>query len=138
MRGRHGLWRPWFVVLPSLSLMIWASIFILGAYVGPSSLLSLRLALISVACLVAIVPALISFRMHPARVIPRRLAAGRCGACAYPLRELPREPDGCTVCPECGAAWKLEEATEGLRETGTEGKNAAAARGDDGAAAVGE
>ena len=112
VRGRYGLWRPWFVVLPSLSLMIWASMFILGAYVGPSSMLSLRLALISIACLVAIVPALISFRAHPARVIPRRLAAGKCGACAYPLRKLPRELDGCTVCPECGAAWKLRGGTE--------------------------
>lgn len=29
-----------------------------------------------------------------------------CGACRYPLTNAP-DPDGCTVCPECGAAWKL-------------------------------
>jgi hypothetical protein len=29
-----------------------------------------------------------------------------CGACRYPLTNTP-DPDGCTVCPECGAAWKL-------------------------------
>jgi hypothetical protein len=31
----------------------------------------------------------------------------RCPQCAYQLALLPLEPDGCTVCPECGAAWKL-------------------------------
>ena len=29
-----------------------------------------------------------------------------CVACAYPLNGLAPEPDGCTVCPECGAAWR--------------------------------
>jgi hypothetical protein len=38
---------------------------------------------------------------------PAYLAAGRCGACAFPLQGLNPEPDNCTVCPECGAAWKL-------------------------------
>jgi hypothetical protein len=31
-----------------------------------------------------------------------------CLACLYDLSGLPPEPDGCTVCPECGAAWKLD------------------------------
>jgi len=30
-----------------------------------------------------------------------------CVACAYHLIGVPAEPDGCTVCPECGAAWNL-------------------------------
>ena len=30
---------------------------------------------------------------------------GRCGACGYPL-QTPPASDGCTVCPECGAAWR--------------------------------
>ncbi len=29
-----------------------------------------------------------------------------CGACRYPLTNA-SDPDCCTVCPECGAAWKL-------------------------------
>lgn len=30
-----------------------------------------------------------------------------CVVCAYDLAALPPEEDGCLVCPECGAAWKL-------------------------------
>lgn len=30
-----------------------------------------------------------------------------CLACVYDLTGVPPDSDGCTVCPECGAAWKL-------------------------------
>lgn len=32
---------------------------------------------------------------------------GRCPACQYSLASLEPATDGCTVCPECGAAWRL-------------------------------
>jgi hypothetical protein len=31
----------------------------------------------------------------------------RCGACGHSLRGLNEEHDGCIVCPECGAAWRI-------------------------------
>ncbi|RNC82148.1 MAG: hypothetical protein ED559_10315 [Phycisphaera sp.] len=31
-----------------------------------------------------------------------------CAACEYPLGSVAADVDGFTVCPECGAAWKLE------------------------------
>lgn len=35
----------------------------------------------------------------------------RCPHCGYDLRLLPTDPvDGATVCPECGCAWRLEDA----------------------------
>lgn len=34
---------------------------------------------------------------------------GHCGACGYPLARLAKEPDGCTICPECGATWRRHE-----------------------------
>ncbi|NRA56547.1 MAG: hypothetical protein HRU13_00255 [Phycisphaerales bacterium] len=37
-------------------------------------------------------------------------AAGRCRACGYDLANLQAESDGCTICPECGAAWRLDQA----------------------------
>ena len=37
----------------------------------------------------------------------KRISEGRCGGCKYALNGIDPEPDVCTVCPECGAAWKL-------------------------------
>lgn len=31
---------------------------------------------------------------------------GYCAQCGYELKGLPKADDGCTVCPECGAAWR--------------------------------
>ena len=39
------------------------------------------------------------------------LFAGRCPACGYDLKTVRRDPDGCTVCTECGAAWRLGSMT---------------------------
>ena len=30
-----------------------------------------------------------------------------CAACQYEMGEIPASEDGCTVCPECGGAWRL-------------------------------
>ncbi|MCB9842433.1 MAG: hypothetical protein H6812_04170 [Phycisphaeraceae bacterium] len=37
------------------------------------------------------------------------LLVRRCASCGYSIKGLPSQDDGCTVCPECGAAWKLPE-----------------------------
>jgi len=34
------------------------------------------------------------------------LSNGYCPACAYRIDTVRPAPDGCTVCPECGAAWR--------------------------------
>jgi len=46
------------------------------------------------------------------------LAKEYCPSCGYRLVAAPPEGDGCTVCPECGAAWRLPcaSASAGLRE----------------------
>lgn len=36
---------------------------------------------------------------------------GLCAQCGYPICGTTEETDGCTVCPECGAAWKLPAPT---------------------------
>jgi hypothetical protein len=41
------------------------------------------------------------------------VSSGRCAQCGYNLIHVNPEGDGCTVCPECGAAWRLDG---GLRE----------------------
>ena len=40
-------------------------------------------------------------------VLALRDAVPVCASCGYDMRGLPSDPDGCTLCPECGAAWKL-------------------------------
>ncbi len=37
-----------------------------------------------------------------------RATSQECHICEYNLKGLAPEPDGCTVCPECGAAWNLQ------------------------------
>lgn len=39
--------------------------------------------------------------------------AGLCPACAYRIHGCEPEADGCTVCPECGAAWRLGHEDQG-------------------------
>jgi hypothetical protein len=43
------------------------------------------------------------------RMVRRR--RGLCAKCGYDLDGLAAAPDGCTVCPECGAAWRLSTPT---------------------------
>ena len=38
------------------------------------------------------------------------LAQQICPACTYSLVRLEADQDGCTVCPECGAAWHVKTA----------------------------
>lgn len=39
----------------------------------------------------------------------RQLYLRRCPTCDYLLHAVTSQPDGCTVCPECGAAWKIPQ-----------------------------
>lgn len=48
----------------------------------------------------------IARHMGPAKTRALR-RVGRCLACTYDLRELDPGDDGLTVCPECGAAWRV-------------------------------
>jgi hypothetical protein len=41
-----------------------------------------------------------------------RTALPFCAVCGYAINGLLVQADGCTVCPECGAAWRLPGATE--------------------------
>ena len=38
----------------------------------------------------------------------RMAARGCCPSCEYALEGLPAEGDGATMCPECGAAWRVQ------------------------------
>jgi hypothetical protein len=51
--------------------------------------------------------ALLFGRSHGDGRIAQRLSAIRLCLCGYDIDGLGTEPDGCVVCPECGAAWRL-------------------------------
>lgn len=44
---------------------------------------------------------------HRAKIQQAATGVGKCATCLYHLEAIPAEADGCTVCPECGSAWKL-------------------------------
>jgi hypothetical protein len=46
------------------------------------------------------------FQEAQRRALIRR---GYCPACCYRIGGVPAQPDGCVVCPECGAAWRRDE-----------------------------
>ena len=39
------------------------------------------------------------------------IAVGMCPSCVYSLQGVPAAADGSTVCPECGAAWRMTRET---------------------------
>jgi hypothetical protein len=41
------------------------------------------------------------------RQTPMLLAMGRCPVCTYDIKKLSAAEDRCTVCAECGAAWRM-------------------------------
>jgi hypothetical protein len=50
-------------------------------------------------------------RRRFSQVTAAMLKYRRCPHCGYDLRMLPTDPaDGATVCPECGCAWRIQEA----------------------------
>ena len=40
-------------------------------------------------------------------IVAAVLRAGHCAACGYAMPQDAVEEGGCTICPECGAAWRL-------------------------------
>lgn len=40
------------------------------------------------------------------------LSLGLCPACGYPITEIEPQADGCRVCPECAAAWRMDDSIE--------------------------
>ena len=48
-------------------------------------------------------------RQKTARIIVKH---GYCASCGYSLANLTAADDGCTVCPECGSAWRIPTAKD--------------------------
>ncbi len=98
----------------SVSCFSLMCVLIAGAYLSPallpgrpSQVLMLVLPIvIIVAVTLVLTPWLrpMGWRLHRRGL----LGLGLCPGCGYQVAKLATEPDGCRVCPECGAAWKLD------------------------------
>lgn len=72
-----------------------------------AQLFGVMLVALGIVCVVSL--ALVG-RVKPERygaIFEHRDGLRRCRACAFSLEGLAPEGDGCVVCPECGAAWRL-------------------------------
>jgi hypothetical protein len=64
---------------------------------------------VTVLLLVLIFPGLLDL---PRYLVPELLRRGLCPTCGYPLPKRVNA-DGCSVCPECGSAWRPQRRTGG-------------------------
>lgn len=94
------------------------SIALLALYIGwiwttsSRSVLSLFFLATSTLCfsvvMAGVYRATVGFGNNPRPVRRALLLNDRCASCGFKLSGLSQVSDGCTVCPECGAAWRLE------------------------------
>ncbi len=81
-----------------------------------SSILALKTSLTqsalmgALAILFAIQPGRQTLDVRSSKVATALLRARLCASCGYELEGINIETDGCRVCPECGAAWRLESS----------------------------
>lgn len=79
---------------------------LLTSYVRPALWVRF-LVMIPLGALPALLTLLIIRRVAPERIATTYLWANLCGSCGYDLAAVEPEADGCRVCPECGAAWRI-------------------------------
>jgi len=68
-------------------------------------------------CMVLVVINLIGRRYFQQIFVPVSLEHDCCPSCGYELTGLPLDKeinDGCTICPECGAAWRRVNESDGV------------------------
>ena len=88
---------------------------IMAVVIAPALYLAIRDGRLSVAIPVAVVTSAVALLMADRWITARRrlaiehlLLMDRCPACDYDLSGALPEHDGCTLCPECGGAWRLD------------------------------
>ena len=97
--------------------LLWLNVGLIAGLIGFSIVLHSVLRLDQVTSWVVFgvsaVPAIVLLRRFAMRRYSAWQAAalvsiGRCPACKYDLKRLNAEPDGCTICSECGSAWQKQ------------------------------
>lgn len=92
-------------------VVVWMAI---GPFVVPAGAAPLGVIIVMFWSLVIVVALRITSRLlgrrpdYTSLKVRRLLESGQCPGCLYKVWTVNPEPDGCTVCPECGAAWRVE------------------------------
>lgn len=115
-RGSASNLRRWFLSLPAFFAVLLVALALVFAWslteFGPQALAFVLFSPVSSTILLVGVTALLTFRTalgsRGERIREGLLRAGRCPVCLYTLDDLEADTDRCTVCPECGSAWRLD------------------------------
>jgi len=75
-----------------------------GLRVLASGIVSMLMISVSVVGIIAL-----SRKIAAREIIATYVSQRLCASCGYGLHDAVIEPDACTICPECGAAWRLGE-----------------------------
>lgn len=86
-----------------IALAFWA----LGPQAASLAIFSVVLAPAMTVLLTAVAALRTVWRDRGERIRRAMIARGRCPACGYALDALSAASDGCSICPECAAAWNL-------------------------------
>ncbi len=96
-------WRPWFLLLWSFAVTAYLSLLFFGVSLPSWSGWMITCIIVLGGILSTRVCRTVGLEIQASSL----LAIDRCASCGYQLGKLPVEVDSCTICPECGAAWKL-------------------------------
>jgi hypothetical protein len=99
-----------------LGIILWGGLWM---FISPLIVPSLMVSPMVKGFIVAIVPFLglpvfMWFIVQRGRHRIARIVAshGYCATCGYALSDIPAASDGCTICPECGSAWRVGESVQ--------------------------
>ncbi len=106
----------WFVVILGLSITLVVDGILVYSYRSAYSIPSgTEIPRVVVGILAPFVMATALLIRRAARAADELVLSGLCPGCDYSIAELEPADDGCTVCPECGAAWRTRNERVRLR-----------------------
>lgn len=102
-------------LLAVLGALVAAALYLVGPDVVGLSIFSIVIAPAMAVVLTALAAARTAWRERSRSLRDSMGNRGLCAACGYDISNHEPEPDGCTVCPECAAAWRLVSEGDGPR-----------------------
>jgi hypothetical protein len=103
------------VLLVALGSLAVGVLFLVGPDVVGLSIFSIIIAPTMAVVLTALAAARTAWRERSQSLRDSMGFRRLCAACGYDLSSHEPERDGCTVCPECSAAWRLASEADGPR-----------------------